>query len=239
MPTYAPAARRTRRPLRLAITVLVLIGVLVAVDRIGVAVAESAVAQTVQRSQHLADKPSVHIDGFPFLTQFARGKYDKIELSDDNVTVGRNGRTVSLEHLEVTLHKVTVARDFKSATADSGTGDARMSYQELSRTLGARLSYAGSGRVTAGASLVVGGQRISGSITARPQLSGHSLQFVAPQVTVDGGPAPSAVAAALSGVFGAPIPLENLPYSLTVQSLSADQDGVSFALSARHLLFQR
>jgi hypothetical protein len=237
--THAPAVRRKRWPLRLAITVLVLIGLVVAADRIGVTVAESAVAQTLQNSQHLANKPDVNIDGFPFLTQLARGDFDKIELSDDDITVGQYGRTVSLEHLKVTLHDVKLAGDFKSANADSGTADARMSYADLSQTLGTKLSYAGSGKVKASGSVLVGSQTISGSVTATPKLSGHSLEFSSPRVTVDGAPAPAAVTAALAGVFGAPIPLENLPYDLAVEALSANQDGVSFTLSAHDLSFHR
>jgi hypothetical protein len=239
MSTYPRPARRRRWPLRLAITLVVLIGVLVAVDRIGVAVAESAVGQTLQNSQHLANKPGVDIDGFPFLTQLASGNYDKIELTDDDITVGESGRTVSLEHLKVTLRQVKVARDFTSGTAGSGVADARMSYPALSQTLGTTLSYAGSGRVKATASVVVGSQTISGSVTATPELSGHSLRFASPKVTVSGVPAPAAVNAALGAVFGAPIPLDNLPYDLAVQSLTAGADGVSFVLSARHLTFQR
>ena len=233
------ADRRRRWPLRLAITLLILLGLLVAVDRIGVAVAESAVAQTLQNSQHLANKPSVDIEGFPFLTQLASGNYDKIALSDDDVTVGQYGRTVKLQHLKVTLHSVKVARDFKSATAGSGTADARMSYADLSQTLGTKLTYAGSGRVTASGSVLVGSQTITGSVTATPRLSGSSLEFASPQVTVDGVPAPAQVAAALGGVFGAPIPLDNLPYSLRVDSLSVDKDGVSFVLSGHQLSFTR
>ncbi|MEO8888266.1 MAG: DUF2993 domain-containing protein [Jatrophihabitantaceae bacterium] len=237
MTSYARQARRW--PLRLLITLILLAGVLVAVDRIGVAVAESAVAQTLQNSQHLTNKPSVQIDGFPFLTQLATGDYHQIELTDSDITVGQDGRTVSLEHLKVTLHDVTVARNFKSGTAASGSAAAQMSYAALSRTLGTTLSYAGAGRVKASASVHVAGQTISGSVTATPTLSGHSLQFVSPQVSVDGVPAPSVVTAALSGVFGAPIPVQNLPYDLSVQALSANQDGVSFTLTAQHLSFQR
>ena len=66
-----------------AIAVLIVLGLLVAVDRISVALAESAVATTLQNSQHLPSKPSVDIDGFPFLTQLASGNYSKIELGDD------------------------------------------------------------------------------------------------------------------------------------------------------------
>lgn len=240
MTAYAPAARRRRRwPLRLAITVLVLVGLLVAVDRISVAVAEAAVAQTVQNSQHLANKPSVSIDGFPFLTQLASGHYDKIELSDDDLTVGRSRRTVKLAHLLVTLHDVHVARDFRSGTAGSGTADAKMSYQDLSQTLGTRLTYAGAGRVRASASVNVGGQSVSGAVTATPRLAGNALEFADPHVAVSGADVPAAVSSALAGVFGAPIPLDNLPYLLTVRSLSANQHGVSFTLTAQQLTFRR
>lgn len=239
MTSYAPRARRRRWPLALAITLLVLIGLAVAVDRIAVVVAESAVARTVQNSQNLAQKPDVSIAGFPFLTQVARGKFGKIELTDDDIVVGQSGRTVRLDHLKLTLHNVDVARDFKSATAASGTAAARMTYPALSQAVGTPVSYAGSGRIKATASVNLGGQHISGTVTAEPRLSGSSLEFVSQQVTVNGATAPAAVAAELGQVFGAPISFDDLPYSLRVEQAGADKNGVEVTLSARGLTFRR
>lgn len=238
MTRHAPRRRR-RWPLRLAIVLLVLLGLAVAADRVSVRIAEAAVARTLQNSQNLTHQPDVSIDGFPFLTQLARGTFDRVELSDDDVTVGQNGRTVSLERLKLTLHRVKLGSDFKHATAQTGTADARLSYAALSRTLGTELSYAGAGKLKASGSVVVGGQSITGSVTATPQLSGGALQFAAPQVSVDGAPAPAAVTSALAGVFGPAISLANLPYRLVVQSLSVKPDGIALTLSAGQLNFRR
>lgn len=238
MSTPAPA-RRKRWWLRLLIAALVLLGLLVAADRIGVAVAESAVADTVQNSQHLANRPHVDIEGFPFLTQLASGHFPKIKLSDDDVVVGQYGRQVRLAHLTVTLHDVRTSQSFKTATADSATADALISYADLSSTLGAKLSYAGSGRVKAAASVLIGSKTITGDVTAAPQIAGSSLTFLSPVVTVDGVKAPASVSSALADTFGAPIALDNLPYSLTVQKLSAGPAGVQVSLSARQLTLHR
>jgi hypothetical protein len=43
----------------------------------------------------------------------------------------------------------------------------------------------------------------------------------------------------LAGAFGAPIPLDGLPYGLTARSLTADRDGLHLTLTARALTFHR
>ena len=61
---------------------------LVAADRIGRVVAENKVAAKVQSSQHLANRPAVHIEGFPFLTQVIANHYRAVKLDSDHLTVG-------------------------------------------------------------------------------------------------------------------------------------------------------
>jgi hypothetical protein len=237
--SISPARPRKRWWLRILITVVVLLGVLIAVDRVAVAAAESAVGQTVQNSQHLASRPSVDIAGFPFLTQLASGNFDKITLSDSGVVIGEFGHSVRLAHLTVTLHHVHVARSLKSGTSDSGTADALITYADLGSTLGVKLHYAGSGRVTANASVLIGSNTITGDVTATPHLSGQRLEFLSPKVTVGGVTAPAAVSDAIGNAFGAPIALDRLPYGLSVQRLVADAQGLHITLAGQQLTFHR
>src|SRR5438309_2600442 len=84
---------RPRWPLWLAITVLVLVGLFVAADRVAVAVAQSAAAKTLKSSEHLDTTPTVRVAGFPFLTQIVHRKLSHVTVTDDHVTVGSHGRT--------------------------------------------------------------------------------------------------------------------------------------------------
>ena len=74
---------------RLIIALVVLGGLFVALDFGSAAVAESAVSRQMRSQLGLADDPSVRINGFPFLTQAAAGKYSSVDVDADRVTVGQ------------------------------------------------------------------------------------------------------------------------------------------------------
>lgn len=83
---------------RLVIALLVLVGVLVAVDYGAAALTESAVSREMREQLALADDPDVRINGFPFLTQALPGRYRSVEVSADRIAVG------SLRELELVAH---------------------------------------------------------------------------------------------------------------------------------------
>ncbi|HEX5269893.1 MAG TPA: DUF2993 domain-containing protein, partial [Gemmataceae bacterium] len=70
--------RPSRRGRRWLIALGVLIVLLIAADRIGVAVAESTLASQIQKDQKLSQKPGVSISGFPFLTQVASRNFGHV-----------------------------------------------------------------------------------------------------------------------------------------------------------------
>jgi hypothetical protein len=74
---------------RLIIALLVLVGLLIAADFGAAAVAESAVSRQMRSQLGLADDPSVRINGFPFLTQAAAGKYRSVDVAAQRITVGQ------------------------------------------------------------------------------------------------------------------------------------------------------
>lgn len=224
---------------RLLIGVIVLVGLLVAADRVGNVIAERTVAKTVQDSQHLAHRPDVDIAGFPFLTQLAAGKFGKVTLHDHDITTGTGRRALHLSEVTVVLRDVTVSRDFSSATAAHTTANALVSYADVSSALGVKLSYAGDGRVRAKASTSVLGQAVNGSVTAHPEVRSGDLAFGSPHVAVDGARLPASVSAALAEVFGAPLSFAGLPYGLSVRSVSAAAGGLALTLTARNLTFRR
>ena len=70
------------------LSVLVLAGLLLALDRIAVVAAQRQVARDVQAQEHLEVRPDVSIGGFPFLTQLVEGTYDDVTLVADGVRSG-------------------------------------------------------------------------------------------------------------------------------------------------------
>lgn len=67
------------------ITVVLLLGLLVAADRGAWYYAEGQVAQTLRVDQGLATDPDVSIQGFPFLTQLVNGSYQQVDIGAADV----------------------------------------------------------------------------------------------------------------------------------------------------------
>src|SRR5690242_9509266 len=66
---------------RLFIALVVVVGLLVALDRIAVVAADRVVANRIETDQSLSTRPDVSIGGFPFLTQAIAGRYDSVKLT--------------------------------------------------------------------------------------------------------------------------------------------------------------
>ncbi|MDT4939615.1 MAG: hypothetical protein QOG80_3286 [Pseudonocardiales bacterium] len=234
-------ARRGHLGRVLLVVLVALVGLLVAADRIGLAVAERTAAVTLQSSQHLAQRPSVSIAGFPFLTQLATGSFDSIHVTVRDLTVGQRSSTqLRIARLDVTLRQVHVSRDFSSARSQFGTATALIDYSDLSHTLGATFTYAGNGRVQAVASVgVIPGVSVPASAAAAVRVSGDSLTFNDPRVTVAGQQVPPALAGYFNSLFGTSIPLTGLPFGVHVTGVRAASGGVTITLSATGLTFRR
>jgi hypothetical protein len=229
------------------IALVILLGVLVAADRIALLVAERATGKTIQIAQGLDRAPSVSVAGFPFLTQLIAGHFGKVTLSASDLTVGQQGRTVRISTVRAVLRGVEVARDLSSVHADAASATAAIGYPDLSVTLGAPVTYGGPspdgvGRVTARKTVTVAGQQLSGSVTAEVKIEGGALRFVAPVVSVDGAGStavPQSVLDSFSSLFGDPLALTRLPFGLTVRSVAADRAGVHITLAGSDVTFDR
>ncbi|MDP9117337.1 MAG: DUF2993 domain-containing protein [Actinomycetota bacterium] len=230
-PPSGPLRHRRRRRRLLPVTlvsILTLVAVAIAVDRIAVAVADHELATHIQSSQHLSHTPSVSIRGFPFLTQLAARKVNEVDVTVRDFAAGAQGRTLQIARLSVALHEVHLAKSFSAVRIDSASATADITYAALTSTLGVRIGYGGAtsdgtGRIAATASTAVLGQTVSGAVSAQVHVSPDNvLSFVNPQVSVDGSPISApAIVDALAAVFKLPVSLLRLPFGLTVSSVRA------------------
>lgn len=134
------------RALRIVLVVAVILGGLfVAADRLAVHLAESEAADRVQSRQGLTGAPDVSIKGFPFLTQVAAKELDEVDLNLDGVTARAGGRSITIAGMTAKLHHVRLGDGYSSATAESATGTAHISYADLSRAAdrGVTVTYGG------------------------------------------------------------------------------------------------
>lgn len=223
---------------RLVISLVAVIALLVAFDRIGEAVAERLTADTIQANQNLPTRPGVDITGFPFLTQLATGNFRKVIVSDDNVPIG-GSRALRLATIRVTLHRVHVSRDLSSVHADTADAAATMSFAQLGRALGGvMISYDGGGRITASKSIEVLGHRFSGHVSVRPTITNGKLSFGELHIS-DVNKLIAPALDLLENVFAVRLPLNGIPFRVRVRSLYATRAGLHFVLVGRDLYFSR
>jgi LmeA-like phospholipid-binding len=118
--------RRRRRGRGLLITLIVLIGLLVAADFGAKAYAESAIASKID-SSGLGTKPSVNIEGFPFLTQVAARNLKQIDINASNFTVNQ----VVISSLHATATGVRPNASFNGATINQINGTVVVSFTTI------------------------------------------------------------------------------------------------------------
>jgi hypothetical protein len=206
---------RTAR--RLLIAIIAVLALLLIADRVGVVIAEHTAGDTIQSSQHLRSRPDVDIAGFPFLTQLATGNYDKITVTANDVPLNRAARFLVLSRLKVVLHSLTVSRDFSSFRAKTATATAVIGYPDLGKAVGATIRYAGGGQLAISKSVSVAGTSIGGTLRIRPQLLRGALSFAGTTLTA--------------------LPLQGIPFKITVQTLAAAPDGLVIGLAGTDLAF--
>jgi hypothetical protein len=205
---------------------------------VALVVAEQQIAKKVQSSQDLDRRPSVDIEGFPFLTQVVANHFPTVHLTAQNLMVGNSDRRVRLANLDARLHDVRTVDNYSGASVETADGTALLSYAELSRALGVTLSYAGGGRLQASSSAEVLGQTVTGTASAAVGVAGgDELTFSSVRVGVSqaGVSVPKEVTDQLSSLFDNKLSLRGLPFHLRIQQLVADEDGVHISATARGL----
>jgi hypothetical protein len=227
-------AGRTGRTI--LVTVLVLVVLLIAADRIGAYAAERTAGDTIQSSEHLGNRPDVDVSGFPFLTQLAAGDFNKITVTARDVPVGEQVHLLQISQIKVVLHNVNVTRDFSRVSAATATATATVSFADLGRTLGIEVGYAGDGRIKATKQVTVLGTTVDASLTTRPALVNGALGFTGTAID-NAGRLGGTVASALNQAFDLTVPLQGIPFKIRVRSVRVDASGVRIDLTGSNLTY--
>jgi LmeA-like phospholipid-binding len=247
------AAGRGRKITIVLVTLLVLlVGAFIAADRIAAHEAEAAIAK--QASQELAarqitspSRPKVSIAHFPFLTQVAAGKYDKITIKVDKPST----EGVTLDRFDVVATDVhakasDVLHGTGTVTADNVTGTGDVPWDQVGKLItlsgvdasNVTVSADAQGKITAkipvnalGVSTTV---VATGSVTVTKGVASVTID----NVTAEGGNQPALVNALLSQVkqqMKVQVQLPKLPYNLQVTSVDATQAGLKVTATAAHV----
>jgi hypothetical protein len=128
-----PRRRRGRRAGGVLLVLAIVIAALfVAADRITVSYAQTKIAAKIQDQAGLSARPSVTIEGFPFLTQLAARDIRKVDISARNVAENR----VTISSVTATATGVHLSSGFGGATIGQINGTALISYASLRDVLG-------------------------------------------------------------------------------------------------------
>jgi hypothetical protein len=200
--------------------VVVVLLLAVVVDRAAVSYADRQVAVAIRNGEALSTSPDVSIHGFPFLTQFLRGRYGRVDVSVQGLTKGG----LTIDHVDAHLHGVQVGfwdvvhQRLHTVRIDRIDGSVLVSYPELATAVGHGVAYSymrpGVVRVAAGS----GGTPVE----ARVGLRGGAIVIVP-----------------VSGALGsADLALPRLPFQLQLESVSVTPQGVRVAARAHSVTVQ-
>jgi LmeA-like phospholipid-binding len=234
----APARTRRRHPLRTTIiVVIVLLGLLVALDFGARAIAQNKMASEIQQ-QGFPKKPDVSINGFPFLTQVISRDFKDIQVSSSNITEG----PLLIQSIDATMTGVHVNSSFQSGTVDHLHGTMTVTFPALANAMtsqagalgslvssGLTLSDAGNNEVKTSLNLL--GGLASGTAVWKVTRSGVNDIHV--QLVSSSGIGSSV----LSGISDITVPLPKLPLGMTIQSISVTPTGLTAVVTGQNVSF--
>jgi hypothetical protein len=224
-------------------TLVVLVVLAVAADRVALVVAERAVAAQLQASGGLSTRPHVSIGGIPFLTQAISGRYDDVELSVSDVTAG-GGRIsrfdASLRGVEVPL-SAALSGSVSTVPVARLSASVLLSYKDLEQQVrDRRLSLSPAGdqlRVTG--SVQVLGRTVSASALSSVTLRGSTVVVSATRFEVGHTVADRMVSAALGNRLDFVVRIGTLPYGLRLTGVRVRPEGVVATASASGAVLHR
>jgi len=226
-PPVAAPRRRGRKVLILIIAMVVLLGLLFGLDRAAAAYAAGRIATKLQ-AQGFPVRPSVTIEGFPFLTQLIGRHLDGIEVTAPRFPVGQVTASIRAHATNITLDS-----GYQSGTIAQVTGIGLITFASL-------------GRLSALAA--VPGLQISGDGPHLVKLSANLGIFAATAIARVTQTSPHEISLRLVSSSGVPaallgpiqhliVPVPKLPLGLTVRSVTVGPHGVVIGVAGRNVTF--
>lgn len=219
----------------LVIFLILVIGLVIAADRIGLMVAQDEIAKNVATEYGLDHRPKVKIKGFPFLTQALNGRYDEIDVEVGDFTqlgVHLTGTVVTLKGVDAPLSDA-MHGDSSNFVADSAVSTATVPYADVDKNAPKGMKVSAKGKVlqVRGPVTVLGLSRtVTATVTIRA--SGRNVR-VLPQ-TVDAGGATIPVAL-VQQAFSFTMPVRGLPENTRITDLKVLPEGLRVTTTGEHV----
>lgn len=222
----------------LLVILILLIGGIVAADRIGVRVAQDEIGKQVAAQYDLGKRPDVTIHGFPFLTQAIGGDYDRIELAlGDWTQQGVTVRDVKVEMRGVRAPLSDVVSGNSSQFGvRTATASAVVPYSVLKKQAPEQvqgLSARGSDlRIDLAGSLVGIPLRGTAVVSVKPTARGIA---VTPVSIGSGGGGSLVPIQVLQRQLTWTVPLRNLPVGSRISKIEVAPQGLRIAATAQNI----
>jgi hypothetical protein len=205
--------------------VVALLAVLLVADRVAMIYAEKRIAAQI-KDRGFPTEPHVKIAGFPFLTQVATRRLNKVVVS----AAGRKQGQVEVKRVDVTAYGVRVNASFHASTASQLSGTALLGFADLAGMAGMPgLTVSADGpdrvKITTGLGLVTG--------TAIAQVSRTDHGGIRIAVIAAGG----IPVAALGPLRDITLPLPALPLGMTIQDVGVTRQGVLVYIAGQNVSF--
>ncbi|MFF5015269.1 DUF2993 domain-containing protein [Streptomyces sp. NPDC001165] len=230
-----PPGRRRRIAIIAAASLATLVVTAVGVDRFAAGRAESRTATAFQDGMDTPNRPSVHVGGFPVLTQLASGTLRHVDITAHDIPAHGSTRPLPITRLTLGVDDLKTSGDADEARARAVDATAFLSYEDLSGALGLRLSRDSEpGRVRAAVDLPLGGEvTVSTAVSA---VSGNRISFT--DFRAAGGALSGPAQTLLDRIFADPIPLQNIPEGLHLRSVTPTASGVDARFTGRTVTFR-
>lgn len=227
----------------LIVLLIVLVGLLLIADRAGATVAERSISDQVKEEVAArgvtSSEPDVTVGGFPFLTQVARGEYDKITIVMRDV----QGEGIRLPRLDVEATDVTASmRTLMSGEGDvvaqQVSGTATVGYAsvvELIDQPGLRLSER-DGRLLVSLPVEVLGQQVTLTGVANLTLADSKIRVRFQDLNAEGVPDIPAARSLVNQIadrISVDVALPALPFALQIQDVIPRPEGLAVTATAR------
>jgi hypothetical protein len=234
-----------RRGLRVVLVlVFVLAGLLVAADR-GAAwyaerrLADETAAWATQAGARPGTEPTVHVEGFPFLDQVVRGRYDGVTINVRDVGTGgliASQLDLHLAGVVLPLSDLT-AGDLSRARASRVTATAHIPLSEFQTALGPRgvKLRVQSGRLRVEVPFDIAGFTGVVSGLADVEVVGGKLRLRLSDLAAGGAELPQSAADAISQRLTGIIEAPTLPYGLDLDRVRVTPAGLVATASGRNV----
>ncbi|WP_338083954.1 DUF2993 domain-containing protein [Candidatus Frankia nodulisporulans] len=224
-----------------AVIVVVLLGLLLAVDRITPRVVAGQIATQAQRSEGLATKPDVSLGGFPFLTQVLHGDYRDVRVDVRGQV--EQGLRVDQLHAELVGVRVPLADvlhgDVQRIPVDRLTARVELTYTDLNaylRSQGSAVTVGPAGTaIQVSGSLPILGTTVDAVGTADIGVAPAEITFSPRELTA---PVGTALSPAISRLLTVRVPVAGLPFNLQLTSATVRSDRILFDAAGQNVVLE-